>query len=76
MSTEDILNTWKNESNAANEIIIDVIESYMEFVDIFEATLKYPERIAKIMPLAKDLITHTREKWQPILEFAKKHQGE
>lgn len=59
----------------ANDVIIEILQSYMEFVNIMEATLNcYAELPPKIETMAKTLITTRRTQWQPILKSALQHQ--
>lgn len=66
-----LLDQWQSESDAANDIIIEILESYMEFIDIFEKTINAKD-ISKFKPLAQALINQRRKEWLPILEQAKK----
>lgn len=71
MTLEELLKTWESESNAANDCIVEILSSYMEFIDIFEKTINTKD-ISKIKPLAQALINKRRQDWTPILEHAKK----
>lgn len=59
----------------ANEIIIEILESYMEFVDIFEKTIKNKyfgtQQMLTAKPFMELLIQQKRANWKPILEQAK-----
>lgn len=52
----------------ALECVHDILESYMEFVDIMERTLAKCDVPKKIKPLADALIRQRRADWQPILD--------
>lgn len=58
----------------ANAVIIEILESYMEFVDITENTLKKCTMPPQIKTLAGALIARRRLEWKPILEKAKQEQ--
>ena len=59
----------------ANDVIIEILQSYMEFVNIMEATLNcYAELPPKIERMAKTLIATRRSQWQPILKSALQRQ--
>lgn len=71
MTPAEIVKHRQSESDAANECIVEILESYMEFVDIFEKTipmLNNPE----ILPYIQALIDVRRKHWIPILEHCKK----
>ena len=36
---KELLDIWQSESQAANDCIVEILESYMEFIDIFEKTI-------------------------------------
>lgn len=56
----------------AAETVVEILESYMEFVDIMERTLNcYAEMPDKIELMAKTLINNRRQSWQPILDKVK-----
>ena len=55
----------------ANDCIVEILSSYMEFIDIFEKTINAKD-ISKFKPLAQALINQRRKDWGPILEQAKK----
>lgn len=68
----------QNESvgQIANDVLIDCLQSYMEFVDIMESTLnRYAQLPDKIKILAKTLIEKRRNDWQPILKNALRHKN-
>lgn len=39
MTTEEIVKIWDSESQAVNDCIIEILESYMEVLNLFEATM-------------------------------------
>ena len=62
----------------ANDCIVEILQSYMEFINIMEATLNcYAELPPKIESMAKSLIVTRRNQWEPILktalQYKKKH---
>lgn len=66
MTGEELVKMWAEESNAANDIIIDILESYMEFASL---VLQHGELRSEHI-LGK-LATRRIADWQPILEHAK-----
>ena len=71
---EAIYEEWSKESQAANDSIVEILESYFEFIDIFERTIKAQKITPSIKVLALKLVTKRREEWGPILEKAKELQ--
>lgn len=72
---EAIYEEWDQETQAANDCIIEILESYMEFINIMESTLNcYAELPDKIEAMSKTLIAKRRNDWKPILEKVKKAQ--
>lgn len=76
MTLKQLLDNWASESNAANDCIIEILESYMDFVNcgrfamlaMIDANKDDRKRIwRKFKSLA---ITH-KGHWEPILEQAK-----
>lgn len=74
MTLKELLDHWGSESNAANDCIVEILESYMEFVDIFEKTIN-AKNIDKIKPLADMLIRQRRSQWGELLKKAKEIQN-
>ena len=78
MTNEEFLKNWQNESEAANNAIIEILESYMDFVNIFEKTISNKafgtDKMLIARPYMQLLIEKTRRNWKPILETAKKAQ--
>lgn len=64
MTSEELVKMWREESNAANDCIIEILESYMEFCDLIQ---KWSPPYSRFYHLAEDKIG----KWTPILEHAK-----
>lgn len=61
------------EAEAANDCIIEILESYMKFVNITERTIKcFAKMPAKYETLLNMLITKVKNNWTPVLEDAKK----
>lgn len=72
---ETIYEEWFEESDAANDCIVEILESYMEFISIMESTLNcYAELPDKIENMSKALIAKRRNEWKPILDKAKEMQ--
>ena len=72
---EAIYEEWEQETQAANDCIVEILESYMEFINIMESTLNcYAELPDKIEAMSKTLIAKRRNDWKPILEKVKKAQ--
>lgn len=71
---EAIYEEWDKESQAANDSIVEILESYMEFIDIMELTIKKHCDSKNTQELAQALITRRRNDWKPILDKAKKMQ--
>lgn len=66
---------WQKESRAANDCIVEILESYFEFIEIMERTLAKCTVPEKIKPMADALIKKRRADWQPILDKCKSMQG-
>ena len=75
MTLKELLDRCRSESDAANDCIVEILESYMEFVDIFEKTIT-AKNIDKVKPLAKMLIHQHRSQWGEVLKIAKEKQNE
>lgn len=71
---EAIYEEWDKESQAANDSIVEILESYMEFIDIMELTIKKHCDSKNTQELAQALIARWRTEWKPILDKAKKMQ--
>lgn len=71
---EAIYEEWHEESQAANDCIVEILESYMEFINIMELTIKKHCDSKNTQELAQALITRRRNDWEPILDKAKKMQ--
>lgn len=71
---EAIYEEWGQESQAANDCIVEILESYMEFIDIAHKTInkKNPE---KYLPMFTLLVAKRRADWEPILQKAKEMQS-
>lgn len=68
---ESIVEMLRSESRDANEIIFEILDSYMEFIDIFEKTIDKAELKPLIKDFARVLISQRRNMWRPILEYVK-----
>lgn len=71
---EAIYEEWGQESQAANDCIVEVLESYMEFIDIAHKTIN-KKNLEKYLPMFTLLVAKRRADWEPILQKAKKLQG-
>ena len=69
---EAIYEEWDNESQAANDCIVEILESYFEFMDIFERTVKAQRITPPIKVMALELVKKRRAQWEPILQKARK----
>lgn len=65
MTPKEIIETWTAESNAANDCIIEILESYIEFVDLVEQHAKLRNENI-LLTLTKS----RRQDWEPILQQA------
>lgn len=68
---EAIYEEWDKESDAANDCIVEILESYMEFMNIFERTIKAQKITPPIKVMALELVKKRRAQWEPILQKAK-----
>ena len=56
----------------AAETVVEILESYVEFIDIMERTLDcYAKMPDKIELMAKTLINNRRQSWKPLLDKIK-----
>lgn len=67
MTGEELVKMWTEESNAANDTIISILESYMEFAELVE---KHAELRGENVLLA--LAKRRKQDWIPILEHVQK----
>ena len=70
---EAIYEEWDKESQAANDCIVEILESYMEFIDIAHKTIN-KKNLEKYLPMFTLLVAKRRADWEPILEKVKKAQ--
>ena len=68
---EAIYEEWNKESDAANDCIFEILESYFEFMNIFERTIKAQKITPPIKVMALELVKKRRTQWEPILQKAK-----
>ena len=71
---EAIYEEWGKESQAANDCIVEILESYFEFMNIFERTIKAQKITPPIKVMALELVKKRRAQWGPILKKAKELQ--
>lgn len=72
---EAIYEEWDKESQAANDCIVEILDSYFEFMDIFERTIKAQKITPHIKVMALELVKKRRAEWEPILQKAKETQN-
>lgn len=72
---EAIYEEWDKESQAANDCIVEILESYFEFMDIFERTIKAQKITPTIKVMALELVKKRRAQWEPILQKGKEMQN-
>lgn len=73
---EAIYEEWDQESQAANDCIVEILESYLQFVNVTERTIKcFAELPEKYETMFDMLVKKVRNKWTPILETAVKKQN-
>lgn len=72
---EAIYEEWGKESDAANDCIVEILESYFEFMNIFERTIKAQKITPPIKVMALELVKKRRAEWEPILQKAKEMQN-
>lgn len=66
MTGEELVNMWTAESDAANDCIIEILESYMEFARLVEQHANLRNETI-LLTLAKRRL----QNWAPILQQAK-----
>ncbi len=71
MTREELVKMWAEESNAANDCIIGILESYMEFAKLVQ---KHAELCGETILLI--LAKRKQQDWTPILETAKSTKEE
>ena len=67
---------WKQASQAANDCIVEILDSYMEFIAIVQMNCEkcnVPEQFKRQMNV---LCKRRQKEWQPILETARATQRE
>lgn len=67
MTGEELVKMWREESDAANDCIIDILESIMEFTYLAKMHAKLRND-----PWLEGLAERHAARWMPILEHAKK----
>ena len=73
--TETVLQ-WHEESKAANDCIVEILESYMEFVSAVKYAMNFADMPYKIEKRLLNTIKQRENDWQPILETARATQKE
>lgn len=63
MTAEELVRMWASESDAANDCIVEILSSYMEFVKL---AIKHAELRKETFLLA--LAKKRLQDWQPILD--------
>lgn len=70
MTIKELLDNWASESNAANDCIIEILESYMEFLDW---VIGYVDHGCNVPGYKVKWFAEKRKTdWMSILEHAKK----
>lgn len=59
-----------------NDLLIEVLESYMEFVDIMDKTLVRKDLPSKLRDYARLLVVLRQGQWQPVLKKLKQEKEE
>lgn len=59
----------------AVEVMVDILESYIEFIDIAEWATNFADMPYKIEDRFIKTIKERRKKWKPVLEDLKKDLG-
>lgn len=77
MTLKELLDNWESESNAANDCIIEILESYMDFVNYGRfATLAMidanKDERKRTWRKFKNIAQQRKAQWEPILEQTKK----
>lgn len=78
MTEKELLDNWKSESDAANDCIIEILESYMEFITLARFAVlaaSNPDLDSlgrkRVWRKFKDMADQRRTHWEPILGHAK-----
>ncbi len=71
---EAIYEEWDEESKAANDCLVEVLESYMEFIKIMEKTLVRSDLPKDLREYSRMLVMLRKGQWGPVLDQAKKKQ--
>lgn len=71
---EAIYEEWSSEFEAANDCIVEILESYMEVLKLFEATMKRDVISRRVRTMALALCEQRKNKWQAVLDDVKKMQ--
>ena len=71
---EAIYEETDEELAAANDCIVEILESYMELLNLFEQTMKAQGVNQNIKAMALTLCQKRKNDWQPILNEARKKQ--
>lgn len=72
----DTVLQWHEESKAANDCIVEILESYMEFIDIVQFNAKVCNLPEQYQRQLNTLCVRRKNDWQPILETARATQKE
>ena len=68
---EAIYEEWDKDAATANDCIVEILESYLQFVNVTERTIKcFAELPEKYETMFEMLVKKVRKKWTPILETA------
>lgn len=73
---EDAIKVWESERKAANDCIVEILESYMDFVDLMTMLINHAPKIDKhTKQHINKLLIQRKNDWQPILQHTKEHQN-
>lgn len=71
---EAVYEEMDEELDAANDCIVEILESYMELLNIFEQTMKAQGVNQNIKAMALTFCQKRKNDWQPVLNEARKKQ--
>lgn len=77
MTVDEFVNMWTEESNAANDCIIEILESYMEFISLARFAMlaatnpELPDGERKRgWRMFKKMADQRKTQWEPVLAHA------
>lgn len=69
MTLDELLKNWTDESNAANDIICEILDDYIQFIRI----VRLHALTIKNNTLIESCDIRLAE-WRPVLDFTQKHK--